>query len=256
MPPVQSISDLVSHVQQIQSQLRQLQSGAMLDSLLGVTKSSETGAPGSAEAGAGAGFAGALAAAQGVGEAAGQEAGGPVVDQLDPSSLETAYDPTLGSSDGGGVGIAAGVALPPRAATLLTSDQRQFASVLSARTGLNPGVVCAWLLAEESGGAAQSRQATDNNDWLNIGYTGSGTFGAGDSIWSDPNSAAQATAQWLRGQDSIPGYGTASSGIQAILGTVGQTPSAQISALQTSGWAGSGYTNLGEVYAEVTGAAE
>jgi hypothetical protein len=28
--------------------------------------------------------------------------------------------------------------------------------------------------------------------------------------------------------------------------------SAQISALQTSGWAGSGYTNLGELYAEVT----
>lgn len=77
------------------------------------------------------------------------------------------------------------VALPTGAGTMLTSSQQQFASTLSADTGLNPGVVSAWLLSEESGGAAQSRQAAGNNDWLNIGYTGSGTFGADDWIWSD-----------------------------------------------------------------------
>lgn len=145
------------------------------------------------------------------------------------------------------------VALPTGASTMLTSSQQQFASTLSADTGLNPGVVSSWLLAEESGGAAQSRQAAGNNDWLNIGYTGSGTFGADDSVWSDPVSAANATAQWLQGQDSIPGYGTASSGIQSILSTVGQTPETQIAALQTSGWSGSGYPSLPELYGTVTG---
>jgi hypothetical protein len=146
-----------------------------------------------------------------------------------------------------------GVTLPAAASTMLTSDQQQFASTLSAETGLNPGVVSSWLLAEESGGAAQSRQAASNNDWLNIGYTGSGTFGADDAVWSDPTAAATATADWLKGEDSVPGYGTASSGIQSILGTVGQTPQTQIEALQTSGWSGSGYPSLPELYTSVTG---
>src|SRR5581483_7676603 len=101
---------------------------------------------------------------------------------------------------------------------------------LAADTGLDPGVVSAWLLAEESGGAAQSRQAQNNNDWLNIGYTDSATYGSGDSIWSNPLTAADATAGWLKGQNTIPGYGTASSGIQAILQTAGQSPEAQDSA--------------------------
>ena len=134
-----------------------------------------------------------------------------------------------------------------------TSDQQQFASRLAADTGLDPGVVSAWLLAEESGGAAVSRQSANNNDWLNIGYTDSATYGSTDSIWSNPTSAADATAGWLKGGNTIPGYGTASSGIQAILQTAGQDPSAQISALQNSGWASSGYTELPSLYAQVAG---
>ena len=94
----------------------------------------------------------------------------------------------------------------------------------------------------------QSRQAAGNNDWLNIGYTDSATYGASDSVWSDPTSAANATAEWLKGQDSIPGYGTASSGIQGILGSVGQTPTAQIQAIQDSGWSSGGYPSLPELY--------
>ena len=99
----------------------------------------------------------------------------------------------------------------------MTTGQQQFASRLAADTGLDPGVVSAWLLAEENGSAATSRQAANNNDWLNIGYTDSGTYGSSDSIWSDPTAAADATAGWLKGQNTIPGYGTASGGIQAIL---------------------------------------
>jgi hypothetical protein len=133
----------------------------------------------------------------------------------------------------------------------LTSGQQQFASTLAADTGLNPQVIGAWLLAEENGGAAQSRQAANNNDWLNIGYTDSATYGAADSVWSDPTTAAQATAGWLRGQNTIPGYGTASAGIQSIMTTAGQAPAAQIYAIQHSGWASGGYPELATLYAQL-----
>ena len=136
---------------------------------------------------------------------------------------------------------------------MLTSAQQQFASRLASDTGLDPGVVSAWLLAEESGGAAVSRQSANNNDWLNIGYTDSGTYGSSDSVWSDPISAADATAGWLKGQSTIPGYGTASSGIQAILSTAGQPPATQIAALQNSGWASSGYPSLPSLYQQMAG---
>jgi hypothetical protein len=136
---------------------------------------------------------------------------------------------------------------------MLTTGQQQFASRLAANTGLDTGVISAWMLAEESGGAATSRQSANNNDWLNIGYTDSGTYGAADGIWSSPTAAADATAGWLKGQNTIPGYGTASSGIQAVVATAGQPPAAQIAALQTSGWASSGYPNLPALYQHVIG---
>ena len=171
------------------------------------------------------------------------------------SKLASAMSPT-GASAAASVaagGAAAGAALPAKASTMLTSGQRQFASQLAADTGLDPGVVSSWLLAEESGGAATSRQAGNNNDWLNIGYTDSGTFGSGDSVWANPVTAANATAGWLKGQNTIPGYGTASAGIQGILSTAGQPPATQISALQTSGWASSGYPSLPSLYQQVAG---
>ena len=113
-------------------------------------------------------------------------------------------------------------------------------------------MIAAWLLAEESGSAATSRQSANNNDWLNIGYTDSGTFGSSDSVWSNPDSAADATAGWLKGQNTIPGYGTASAGIRAILRTAGQSPQAQIAAIQGSGWASSGYPDLPGLYQQVS----
>ena len=157
--------------------------------------------------------------------------------QAQIASLQTAFDPsvasattpgttstgtgssssfasTLAQAQDTGSTTATGGALPSSAQSALTSNQQQFASRLAADTGLDPGVVSAWLLAEESGGAAQSRQAQGNNDWLNIGYTDSATYGSSDSIWSDPATAADATAGWLQGQNTIPGYGTASAGIR------------------------------------------
>src|SRR5204862_6184834 len=127
------------------------------------------------------------------------------------------------------------------------------ASRLAQQTGLDQNVIASRLLAEESGSAAQSRQSANNNDWLNIGYTDSGTHGAADSIWADPVTAADATAGWLKGQDTIPGYGRASAGIRGILSTGGQSPEAQIAAIQHSGWASSGYPSLPALYQQVTG---
>jgi hypothetical protein len=160
------------------------------------------------------------------------------------SQLSNAITGTTATATGG---------LPAKASTMLTSAQQTFASRLAQDTGLDSGVVSAWLLAEESGSAAVSRQAANNNDWLNIGYTDSGTYGSSDNIWADPSAAADATAGWLKGQNTIPGYGTASSGIQSVLSTAGQAPQAQISALQNSGWASSGYPSLPSLYQQVAG---
>jgi hypothetical protein len=254
------ISDALSQVEAIEEQIEQLQSGELLNSALGIASTSggdSTGATTSTDATAGTSstaFAEELAAALG-GES-------DSADATDATSTDASYDSGLGTSDasallsslstGTGTSTGASVALPSAASSLLTGDQQTFASTLAAKTGLNPGVVSAWLLAEESGGAAQSRQAEGNNDWLNIGYTGSGTYGASDSIWSNPTSAANATAEWLQGEDSILGYGTASTGIRSILGSVGQSPATQIQALQDSGWAGSGYPSLPGLYSEVS----
>jgi hypothetical protein len=223
-----SFTDAVSRVSQIQTQITSLQT-AFDPSVAAATSPSVpgTGSVGTGTAGSGASsFADMLAQAQ----------------QTD-SPIATAQDVA-------GTGAAT---LPAGAQTMLTSDQQQFASRLAANTGLDPSVISAWLLAEESGGAAQSRQSQNNNDWLNIGYTDSATYGSSDSIWSNPITAADATAGWLKGQNTIPGYGTASTGIQSILGTAGQPPAAQIAALQQSGWASSGYPSLGSLYQQVAG---
>ena len=85
--------------------------------------------------------------------------------------------------------------------------------------------------------AAHTCDAVNNNNWLNIGYTGSATYGADAAIWNDPTAAADATAGWLQGQATVPGYGPASAGVRSILSTAGLAPEAQIAALQRSGWA-------------------
>ncbi|HTX12005.1 MAG TPA: hypothetical protein VME22_25515 [Solirubrobacteraceae bacterium] len=241
-----SYTDAVSRVSQIQAQIASLQT-AFDPSVAASTASQSTGGTSATATGTTAGsssFADALAQAQGT--------SGTIGASSDVPSIVSSGLTSAGLTNGGLVATGTGgAALPASAQTMLTSDQQQFASRLAADTGLDPSVVSAWLLAEESGGAAQSRQAQNNNDWLNIGYTDSATYGSGDSIWSDPTTAADATAGWLKGQNTIPGYGTASSGIQGILSTAGSTPAAQIAALQNSGWASSGYPDLPSLYQQV-----
>lgn len=142
--------------------------------------------------------------------------------------------------------------LTPKAESMLTPGQRVFASQLAAETGLHPQVIASWMLAEQSGGAATSRETAGNHNWLNIGYTDSKTYGASASVWSDPSAAAHATAGWLKGQDTVDGYGKASAGVQSILTTAGQPPEAQIQALQRSGWASSGYPDLPVLYRQIS----
>ncbi|MDO8211253.1 hypothetical protein [Conexibacter sp. CPCC 206217] len=160
----------------------------------------------------------------------------------------TAYAPTAttGVQPTSFTNVLAGTtgALSPKASSLLTAGQRTFATQLAAETGLNPQVVAAWMLAEQSGGAAQSRESAGNHNWLNIGYTDSATYGASASVWSDPAAAAHATAGWLKGEDTVDGYGKASAGVQSILNSAGQPPELQVQALQRSGWASSGYPDL------------
>ena len=233
-----SYTDAVSRISQIQAQISSLQT-AFDPSVSGSSatpSATGTAAAGSSSSGS---FASALAQAQ-------QTSG--VIGAASDSSATG-----LTASGLSAAGATGGATLPAGAQSQLTPDQQQFAARLAANTGLDPSVISAWLLAEESGGARQSRQAQNNNDWLNIGYTDSGTYGSSDSIWSDPTTAADATAGWLKGQNTIPGYGTASSGIQGILSTAGQPAAAQVAALQNSGWASSGYPSLPSLYQQVAG---
>jgi hypothetical protein len=263
-----SISDALTRVTAIEQQLQSLSSGSLLDSELGVSSDSSSdssaGATQTADTGS-TDFANALAQAQSPDATGATDSASdtdPSFGSLADSALATGspaastLSPTASSLSlltGGVAATAPTAGATAPAGTALTSSQQQFASTLSAETGLNPSVVTAWLLSEESGSAAQTRQAAGNNDWLNVGYTDSATYGAQDPIWSDPVSAANATAQWLQGQNSVAGYGTASSGVQAILSSVGQTPAAQIQAIQNSGWASGGYPSLGTMYSQVVG---
>ena len=120
---------------------------------------------------------------------------------------------------------------------LLTSGQAKFAGRLAELTGLDPRVVAAWELAEESGGAAQAREAASNFNWLNIGYFDSGAGKiAFDKTFSDPVSAAEQSAKFLKGE-----WGGASSSIRAILNSVGHSPDEQMAAIANSDWASSHY---------------
>lgn len=123
----------------------------------------------------------------------------------------------------------------------LNQNQLVFANTLSKLTGLNSAVTKGWVLAEEP--ASASAAPNGPNNWLNIGDTGSGNYAGGNPAWRNPIAAAHLTANWLKGM-SLPGYGPASPGIQAIPATSRQSIATQVYAIQHSGWASGGYPNL------------
>jgi len=135
---------------------------------------------------------------------------------------------------------------------LLTRGQQVFASRLAQQTGLNPFVIGAWLLHEESDRFARKRESAGNMNWLNIGYTDSGQRGTHNDVWhSGPIAAADATAAWIKRELNVPGFGRAAHGIFRILEAVGRPIEEQLSALQRSPWATSHYPGLRSMYRRV-----
>jgi hypothetical protein len=174
-------------------------------------------------------------------------AGGAVVIYYGAKQTKTSLAST-GSSTG--ATTATGTGSLAKGAAGFSANQKAFASELQAKTGLDPGVIAAWMAAEEPIGATSSSGGTQ--DWLNVGITDTVSLGQGNPEWQNPIAAADATAQWMSGQWSDPGFGTASAGIQAILHSVGQGPQAEIAAIQNSHWASSGYPNLQQLYTQLT----
>jgi hypothetical protein len=141
---------------------------------------------------------------------------------------------------------------------LLTPNQEHFAGAFARETGLNPRVVGAWLKAEQSGSAAKYYEDKGYNNWLNIAQTDSGPAGgAHSSVWTNPESAAKASAEWMRGHGQIAQeYGAPSEGIRNILHARGAGAEDQIKAIAGSGWASSGYNHgntLRQLYGELSG---
>lgn len=103
--------------------------------------------------------------------------------------------------------------------------ESKFYSRLAKQTGLSPRVLAAQ--------GTQEGGADDDYNILNIGHTDSGDLTlTRDRTWQNPESAAKATAQFLKGKR----YG-ASQGIRDILRSKGKSDSEQISAIARSGWA-------------------
>jgi hypothetical protein len=167
-------------------------------------------------------------------------AGQPVADQIQGQPGTTAPGTTAaGVGDQALSQAAPAGSVVSVSSSLLTSGQQTFVARLSSLTGLNTRVVAGWVLAEESGSAAQGREAASNFNWLNIGYFDSGTGAIAHATpFSNPVSAAEQTAKFLKGE-----WGGASTGIRDILKTVGQPPDNQIMAIANSGWASSHYNN-------------
>lgn len=130
------------------------------------------------------------------------------------------------------------------AADLLNTNQAGFASELVKQTGLDPAVVVSWILAEEPKSA--SRAPWGANNWLNIGGPAAGPHIASQTAWADPITAADQTAAWMKGS-TIPGFGKAGGSISSIIGTAGQSASAQINAIGRSGW-GTSQANIQSLY--------
>jgi hypothetical protein len=120
----------------------------------------------------------------------------------------------------------------------LTQGQKKFVRAFSKRTGINPRVAGAWVLSEMSDSFAKRREAEGNHNWLNINYNDSGPGPiTKDAAWSNPRSAAKASAEFLKGKR----WG-AGANIPSILPrSRGASDEEQIQAIAESGWASSGY---------------
>lgn len=135
------------------------------------------------------------------------------------------------------------------------SDALQFAGGLARSTGLSSGVLLAWMAGENNitqprGGGDDGAAGTPEN-WLNIGINGPTYRGSMKTVWATVPTAVSATNAFLRGR--FPGWGTGNIDTAGILRTAGQSPQAQLAAIQRSGWISgtpgvSSYSNLSTAY--------
>ena len=117
----------------------------------------------------------------------------------------------------------------------LSAEQKQFAAHLARSSNMSPRLAAAAVLRE--GG----NNTPGDNNWLNIGWTGSGPHAiTRDPVWRNPETAAKATAAWIRGQFGQEYDYVAADGIQAI--ATQNDDNGIIQAWAQSGWAESGAT--------------
>jgi hypothetical protein len=162
--------------------------------------------------------------------------------------VTTSATPITSSQDAGGGSGDGGVGSLPKNANNLNKKQQMFSATLQAAIGLEPCVICGWVLSEEP--ASSPVAPNGDNNWLNIGaYDAGGWAGGGSDVWSDPTKGGNATASFILGHqvNGINSPMSASSGIHAIANSAGKGVDAQVQAIQTSGWASSGYPNLMDV---------
>jgi len=134
----------------------------------------------------------------------------------------------------------------------LTPSQKKIAKLVSKETGgvLKPRTVATQELQEMSGEHAAQRDAERNFNTLNIGYFDSGPGElTQDPTWSNPRSAAKATAEFFKGQKYGP-----SEGIKAILPQAkGKSVAEQLEIIGNSGWATSDYAPALAATSELVG---
>jgi hypothetical protein len=160
---------------------------------------------------------------------------------VDGKALNSTQD-AGGGSGGGGNGAL------PKNSTSLNAKQRQFASRLQANIGLEPAVICGWVISEEPASATCAPNGCNN--WLNIGaFDAGGWAGGGADVWSDPTKGADATTSFIthKAVNGINAPFYAGASIPNIPKSAGKGVDAQVTAIQTSGWASSGYPNLASV---------
>lgn len=107
----------------------------------------------------------------------------------------------------------------------LTPSQKTFGKELVKLTGLSPKTVGGWLLAEESGSAAASKESSGDANWLNIG--------PGYNLGNNPQKAAAYTANLI---NTSQYYG----GIRAA---AGKGVGAEVAAIRQSPWDAGHYAN-------------
>ncbi len=157
-----SITDVLSRVSQIEQQIQSLSDGSMLDQVLGVNGNGTTGAPTPRIPARAARAAQVLTSRAHwrrlrgrpagrprrirASETTGSDGGTSLANTAGGSGATTTSALTAQASLASATGVTnSGATVPASASSLLTSSQQQFASALSADTGLNPSVVSAWF---------------------------------------------------------------------------------------------------------------